>query len=149
MFKEIVAISKNYAMVKIEGNNNDDLININLVFEDGNKKILGEVEEVDGGVIKVSFLGEFIDNKFYSGIIRKPSLSSKIRLINKVELGELVGDNDPSSMVLGLSPLYNDYPVKINIDDMWSNHNAIFGNTGCGKTYGVSRFVQNLFTIPD
>ncbi len=149
MFKEITAISKNYAWVRIEGNTNEDLLNMNLVFEDGEKKILGEVEEVDNGQVKVSFLGEFIETKFYSGIIRKPSLSSTVRLINKEELGELVGERDDKSMVLGLSPLYGDYPIKINIDDMWSNHNAFFGNTGSGKTYGVSRFVQNLFTMPD
>lgn len=52
-------------------------------------------------------------------------------------------------MTLGLSPLYNDTPIKINIDDMWSNHSAIFGNTGSGKTYGVARVVQNLFTMPN
>lgn len=149
MFKEIIAISKNYAMVKIEGTTNDDLLNMNLVFEDGTKRILGEVEEVNENQVKVSFLGEFIDNRFYSGIIRKPSLSAKVRMINQEELGELVGDNNTKSMILGLSPLYNDYPVKIDIDDMWSNHNAFFGNTGSGKTYGVSRFVQNLFSIPD
>ena len=149
MFKEITAISKNYALVKIEGTSNEDLLNMNLVFEDNGKRILGEVDEVDDGKVKVSFLGEFIENKFQSGIIRKPSLSANVRLINKEELGELVGDNDNKSMILGLSPLYNDYPVKIDIDDMWSNHNAFFGNTGSGKTYGVSRFVQNLFNMPD
>ena len=149
MFKEIVAISKNYAMVRIEGTTDDDLLNMNLVFEDGAKKILGEVDEVDSNQVKVSFLGEFENGKFHSGIIRKPSLSAKVRMINKEELGELVGDNDDKSMILGLSPLYNDYPVKINIDDMWSNHNAFFGNTGSGKTYGMSRFVQNLFNMPD
>lgn len=149
MFKEIVNISKNYAMVRIEGNTTDDLLNMNLVFEDQTKKILGEVEEIIDGQVKVSFLGEFHDGKFYSGIIRKPSLSSSVRLINQGELDELIGKNDEKSMVLGLSPLYNDCPIKINIDDMWSNHNAFFGNTGSGKTYGMSRFVQNLFTIPD
>lgn len=149
MFKDIVAISKNYAMVRIEGITSEDLLNMNLIFEDSGKKILGEVEEIDGDQIKVNFLGEFIDGKFYSGIIRKPALSSSVRMINKEELGELVGDNDNASMILGLSPLYSDYPIKINIDDMWSNHCGIFGNTGSGKTYGVSRFVQNLFTIPD
>ena len=149
MFKEITAISKNYAMVRIENISNEDLLNMNLVFEDNGKKILGEVEEVNGNQIKVNFLGEFIDGRFNSGIIRKPSLSSVVRMINKEELSEIVGDNDNASMILGLSPLYGDYPIKINIDDFWSNHNAIFGNTGSGKTYGVSRFVQNLFTIPD
>ena len=149
MFKEIVNISKNYAMVRIEGNTDDDLLNMNLVFEDGTKKILGEVDEIVNGNVKVTFLGEFVDGKFCSGIIRKPSLSSTVRMINNDELAELVGQNDDKSMVLGLSPLYNDCPIRINIDDMWSNHNAFFGNTGSGKTYGMSRFVQNLFTIPD
>ena len=149
MFKEITAISKNFAMVRLEGSASDDLLNMNVIFEDNSKKILGEVEEIDNDQLKISFLGEFINGKFLGGIIRKPSLTSKIRMINQQELGELVGDNDKKSMVLGLSPLYNDYPVKINIDDMWSNHSAIFGNTGSGKTYGVARYVQNLFTIPD
>ena len=149
MFKEITAISKNYAMVKLEGNASNDLLNMNVIFEDGTKKILGEVEEVDGQQIKVSFLGEFVNDKFLGGIIRKPSLTSKIRMINQNELSELVGDNNDKSMILGLSPLYNDYPIKIDIDDMWSNHSAIFGNTGSGKTYGVARYVQNLFNIPN
>ncbi len=147
MFKEITSISKNFAMVRIDGNVNDDLLNMNVIFEDGTKKILGEVEEVIDNQLKISFLGEFIDGRFLGGIIRKPSLTSKIRMINQEELSELVGDNDDKSMVLGLSPLYNNYPIKINIDEMWSNHSAIFGNTGSGKTYGVSRYVQNLFTI--
>ena len=148
MFKEITSISKNYAMVRIEGNITDDLLNMNVIFEDGTKKILGEVEEIDGNQLKISFLGEFINDKFLGGIIRKPSLTSRIRMINQAELSELVGDNDNKSMVLGLSPLYNNYPIKINIDDMWSNHSAIFGNTGSGKTYGVARYVQNLFNVP-
>lgn len=149
MFKEITTISKNYALVKIEGTTTEDLLNMNLIFEDGDKKILGEVDEVEDGKVKVSFLGEFVNNRFQSGIIRKPSLSATVRVISKEELSELVGDNDKKSMILGLSPLYNDYPIKINIDDMWSNHNAFFGNTGSGKTYGVSRFVQNLFNMSD
>ena len=149
MFKEITAISKNFAMVRIENISSDDLLNMNVIFEDSNKRILGEVEEIDGDQVKISFLGEFHDNKFFGGIIRKPNLNSKIRMINKEELGELVGNNDSKSMVLGLSPLYNDYPIKINIDDMWSNHSAIFGNTGSGKTYGVARLVQNLFVMKD
>ena len=149
MFKEITAISKNFAWVKMEGTTTDDLLNMNVVFEENEKKILGEVDEIDNGQIKVSFLGEFINGKFQGGIIRKPSLTAKVRIINQDELGELVGNNNKKSMTLGLSPLYGDCPIKIDIDDMWSNHNAFFGNTGSGKTYGVSRFVQNLFNMSD
>ena len=145
MFKEITSISKNYALVKLVGNISDDILNFNVIFEEPNKKILGEIEEIIDDKIKITFLGEFIEGRFYSGIIRKPSLTSVVRLINQEELNELVGINDKCSMKLGLSPLYNNYPIRINIDSMFSNHSAIFGNTGSGKTYGVARLVQNLF----
>ena len=56
MFKEIVAISKNYAIVKIDSIINDDLLNLNVVFEEENKKILGEIEEVANNEIKINFL---------------------------------------------------------------------------------------------
>ena len=149
MFKEITAISKNYAIVKIDNVINDDLLNLNVIFEEDNKKILGEIEEIINSEAKITFLGEFINDKFFDGIIRKPSINAKIRIINGNELAELTGYNDSTAMMLGLSPLYNNSPVKINIDDMWSNHTAIFGNTGSGKTYGVARLVQNLFTMPN
>ena len=145
MFKEIVELRKNFALVKFEGQINEDFLSYNVVFEE-TKKILGEIEEITENVVKISFLGEFINGKFYSGIIKKPSLTAKVRIINKDELSELVGDNNPKAMMLGISPLYN-YPVKIDIDDMFSNHSAIFGNTGSGKTYGVARLVQNLFVM--
>ena len=148
MFGKITAITKNYAMVSIIGNVNKDLLNLNLIFEEDNKKILGEVEEIINNEIKVNFLGEYIDEKFQNGIIRKPSLNASIRVINKNELDELFGNNDDMSMLLGFSPLYKDYPIKVNIDDMWSNHNAFFGNTGSGKTYSIARIVQNFFNNP-
>ena len=149
MFKEIVVISKNYAIVKIDNVIKDDLLNLNVVFEEQNKKILGEIEEINNDEVKINFLGEFNNGKYYDGIIRKPSISSNIRIINADELAELTGYNNPTNMLLGLSPLYNNSPIKINIDDMWSNHTAIFGNTGSGKTFGVARIVQNLFTMPN
>lgn len=149
MFEKILSITKNYAIVKIINNINDDILNYNVILEDNYKKILGEIDEIINDEVKISFLGEFINDRFYSGIIRRPSLSSTVRIINKQELGELVGDNDSRTMILGLSPLYNNYPIKININEMFSNHIAIFGNTGSGKTCGVARIIQNLFNMKD
>ena len=149
MFKEIIAISNNYAIVRIDSIINDDLLNLNVIFEEDNKKILGEIAEIINNEAKINFLGEFCDNKFYDGIIRKPSTKANIRIINASELAELTSYNDTHSMILGLSPIYNNSPIKVNIDDMWSNHTAIFGNTGSGKTFGVARIIQNLFTMPN
>lgn len=149
MFESILSITKNYAIVKISNNISNDILNYNVVLEDNDRKILGEIDEVINGEAKISFLGEFINDRFYSGIIRRPTLNSKIRIINNQELGELVGDNDRRTMILGVSPLYNNYPIKVNINEMFSNHMAIFGNTGSGKTCGVARIIQNFFNMKD
>ena len=149
MFERILSITKNFAIVKVSSNIGDDILNYNVILEDKEKKILGEIDEIVNSEAKISFLGEFINDRFYSGIIRRPSLDANIRIINKQELGELVGDNDSRTMILGVSPLYNNYPIKVNINEMFSNHMAIFGNTGSGKTCGVARIVQNLFNMKD
>ena len=149
MFERILSITKNFAIVKVSSSIGDDILNYNVILEDKEKKILGEIDEIINSEAKISFLGEFINGRFYSGIIRRPSLDSNIRIINKQELGELVGDNDSRTMILGVSPLYNNYPIKVNINEMFSNHMAIFGNTGSGKTCGVARIVQNLFNMKD
>ena len=142
MFKRILAISKNYALVEIDSLISEDLLNYYVVFIDNEKKFLGEINEIDGNRVKITFLGEFIDNRFISG---KPSLTSNIRIINDIELNELMGTVDDKNMILGLSPLYNNHPINIDINSMFSNHSAIFGNTGSGKTYGVARIYQSLF----
>lgn len=149
MFEKILSITKNYAIVKISDSVGDDILNYNVILEDNNKKILGEIEEVVNDEVKITFLGEYVNGKFFSGIIRRPTLNSVIRIINQQELGELVGDNDNKTMILGGSPLYNNYPVKVNINSFFSNHTAIFGNTGSGKTCGVARIVQNFFQMQD
>ena len=150
MFERIISITNNYAIVKISNNVNSDILNYNVIFESSdNKKILGEIEEILHDEAKIYFLGEFIDNKFFDGIIRKPTLNSSVRIINQYELGELVGDHDNKTMPLGNSPLYNNYLVKVNIEDMFGNHTAILGSNGTGKTYAVARIIQNFFSMKD
>lgn len=152
MLGKIIYISDNIAHIKItQGGPSSNLINMYLVFEDnenGNRRIVGEIEDINDEIIKVHFLGEFSNNKFLGGLIAKPSLNSKIRVITKEELLLLVGENKPSNFYIGKSPLYQ-APVYVNINDFFSNHMAIFGNTGSGKSYGLARLMQNVFSNPN
>ena len=125
-----------------------DVMNMNVVFEAPDQRILGEVEEVNGDTIKIRFLGEFLENRYVSGVIRKPLLSSKIRMVSPEELQELVGTYDETTLLIGRSSIYKDYNVCVKINDLFANHMAIFGNTGSGKSWGVSRLVQNMFSNP-
>ena len=122
-----------------------NLMNLHLVFEDADKKILGEVDDVDGGLVKARFLGEIVGNRLLGGTIRKPSLDAKIRIIDSSEIPLITGTDASGYMELGLSPLYDGTKVFLDVNNFFSNHFAIFGNTGSGKSCGVSRLFQNMF----
>lgn len=124
-------------------------MNVHVVFEAPDQLILGEVEEVTDEVIKIRFLGEFVNGKYISGVIRKPVLSSNIRTINDEELKAIVGVYDETTFKLGRSSIYTDYEVCVDINNLFANHMAVFGNTGSGKSCGVARVVQNIFSNPN
>lgn len=150
MFGKIIYMNNNVAQIKItEGTSEiSNLMNMHIVFEDGNSRFVGEVEDVSEEIIKVIFLGEFVDNKFVGGIIRKPQLNSKIRLINDSELDLILGTNK-DSFELGLSPLYNNHHITVNINDLFNAHMAIFGNTGSGKSCSFASILQSIFKSPN
>ena len=150
MFDKIVYISNEGANVKIkEGESlSTNIMNMHLVFEDEKKKILGEVDDIDDNIVKAHFLGELLPDRFIGGVIRKPDLNAKVRIITPEEMKLIVGDEKPSTMTLGASPLYDSCPIKVDINELFSNHMAIFGNSGSGKSCGVSRLIQNVFQTP-
>lgn len=151
MLEKIIFINDNEAHIKIKAGETitADLINLHLVFVDNERKILGEISQIGENVIIVQFLGEFIDNKFTPGIIKKPKLSSAVRVITTDELNIIMNSNDDAAFNFGKSIMYNQTPVNINVDDLFSNHLAIFGNTGSGKSYGVTKVLQSLFYHQD
>ncbi len=150
MFGKIVYISNTEAHVEVpkDGSMATNIMNMHVVFEDDKKKVLGEVEDLGQDIMKIRFLGEISGNNFIGGVIRKPTFNAKLRLINQEELAILVGEDNASSFTLGLSPLYDDYPIRVDINDLLSNHMAVFGNSGSGKSCGVSRLLQNIFSNP-
>lgn len=150
MFGKIVFISDTEAHVKIaaEGGLNTNIMNMHVVFEDGDKKVLGEVEDINDEIIKIRFLGEITNGKFIGGVIRKPTFNASLRLITPEEVGMLVGEDTPSTFVLGDSPLYEGNKIRVDINDLFSSHMAIFGNSGSGKSCGVARLLQNVFSNP-
>lgn len=147
MFDRIVYISDHSANVKLVDGFNVamNLMNLHIIFEDSNKKILGEVDDLDGNLVRVRFLGEIVNGKLLGGVIRKPSLDAKIRVIQEQEIPMICGSDTQGYLKLGVSPFYNDYPVFLDVNNFFSNHFAIFGNSGSGKSCGISRLFQNMF----
>lgn len=147
MFEKIVYINDRFATIRLtEGTSATiNLMNLHIIFEDDYKTILGEVDDLDGDLVKVRFLGEIVQDRLLGGVIRKPSLDSRIRVISEEEIPFIVGSDEKGFIKLGVSPFYNDYPVYLDVNNFFSNHFAVFGNSGSGKSCGVSRLFQNMF----
>ena len=147
MFDKIIYISDQSANIKLKEDAEVaiNLMNLHLIFEDKDKTILGEVDDLSDGVVKARFLGEIANGKLIGGVLRKPSLDAKIRVIKQEEIPLITGEDKTGYMPFGVSPYYNDFPVYLDVNNFFSNHFAIFGNSGSGKSCGISRIMQNMF----
>lgn len=151
MFGNITKITDNVATVQINKTSAvmPDLMNMHVVFELDKQRILGEVKNIGTDTVDIKFLGEFTERGFVTGIVRKPSLNSKVRMISEQELQQIIGTKKEGYFNLGYSPLYNNYPIFVNINEMFSNHLGILGASGSGKSCGVARIIQNVFANPE
>ncbi len=151
MIGKIYSIEENYVFVDlaIDISTQENLINVHVVFEDGANRVVGEIQKIDKTVAKIGIVGEIIEDRFIPGINKKPSFRSKIRIINLEELYMVLGNQkvvDNSRVYLGLSNVYKNFRINVNINDFFSNHFSILGNTGSGKSCTTARILQNIFT---
>ena len=123
------------------------LLGVHVIFED-KYTIVAEITKINNKIIECLIVGEFVNGKFQSGMTHKPKGSSKIRLISNKEVVSLVGDQSIDSencLYLGRSLIYEGFNVSANLNNFFSNHFTIIGNTGSGKSCTVARIMQNLF----
>lgn len=151
MFGEILEIKNNYLIVK-NNNISNDIINLYVKIFDKNKQFIGEIINLNREKMEIKVIGEFINNKFVYGISKNPSFNSSIELLNNDEIKILFGVHNYSaknSLYLGKSALYENYPIFLNINNLFANHFVVLGNTGSGKSCGTARLLQNLFYKKD
>ena len=148
MFGKIISIHEYTVVVEnLLKRVETSILGMHVIFE-GKYKVVGEITTINESTIECVLVGEFIDNKFYGGMTHKPNGNSHIRLVNKEEVYNLVGNQNVDSkddIYIGKSLTYDGFNVSANIDKFFSNHFAILGNTGSGKSCTVARLFQNLF----
>lgn len=131
-----------------------NMVSLHVVFEEKNKQVVGEVLSIDkeGDVYFaiIVLVGQFLNDAFVFGISGKPAFNASVRFVTKNEIFKIIGGAESKyTLRLGESPLYGSIPVNVDIDAFFSNHFAIFGNTGSGKSHAVARIFQNLFTTKE
>ncbi len=154
MIGNIVSIVSNEVKVKltIDISSQTNLIGIHVIFEDGDKKIVGEIKEINADNALISIVGEIKDNVFIPGINKRPAFKSKVRIIVMEELSLVLGDQkitDNNRIFFGLSAVYSNYRINVDINRFFSNHFTILGNTGSGKSSTTARIFQNVFSSND
>ncbi len=148
MFGKIIEINESKIIVEnISGKVETSLLGIHVIFEDKNS-VLAEIAAITMNTIECILVGEFVNGEYHSGIDHRPSSNSLIRPINKGEVVTLVGNQSvdtPNELYIGKNITYTGFNVSADINNFFSNHFAIIGNTGSGKSCTVARLFQNLF----
>ena len=151
MLGKIVAIEDNFVLVQLEIdiNKSKNIIGFYVLMNDDNRSLVGEITDIKNNIAYVNLLGEMVDEKFVFGVIKKPSFSSQVSLIDPSQIKKIIGVDhfqENEDLYIGKSPIYEGIPIGVNIDAFFNSHFAVFGSTGSGKSCSVARIIQNLFS---
>lgn len=151
MLGTIIAVEENMVYVKLnpQVTNIGNIANSFVVFESSASNIVGEVINVKENILHINLVGQIKDNVFITGISKKPSLDSAVKVISKEKIPFIIGMptyKENRDLLLGTSPIYDNVQIGVNVNDFFSKHFAIIGSTGSGKSCGVARIFQNLFS---
>lgn len=147
MLGKIIAINESIVSVKLDINiyDYDGLIGKNIVFRDEESINIGEVIAIGNGIMQSILIGEIKNNIFLYGDITKPSFKASCYLIDDNTLNIILNSDAPNTIKIGKSYIYPKYDIKLDIGTFFSNHFAILGNTGSGKSYSVAKILQSIF----
>ena len=149
MLGKIIEVIDNQVLVEltIDMANQANLINLHVLFENGSKKIVGEIVNTSKTLLKANIVGEIKENTFLPGFTEKPSFKSLVRIITLEELQLVLGPQalQRGKTYFGISNVYENYKINVDTNAFFSNHFAILGNSGAGKSFTVSRLFQNIF----
>ena len=149
MFGSILKIYDDHVIIENKSRTIDtNYLNLYVIFSDNDKKVVGEIVNIEINVIDILLIGIISENEFVSGLVRKPNLSGGCRIIYKSELELILGNQDldnVNSFYIGKSLVYDGFNVTSKFNNFFSNHFAVIGNTGSGKSCTVTSLLQNIF----
>ena len=145
MIGKIVSIKNGVVYVNLSFNiyQVDNLIGKNVTFAN---RYIGEIGSMSSTLMEVNLVGEIVNNVFIPGNLTMPPFGSECRLTTNEEINLIYGVTASADLIkVGQSYIYRNYPVYLNVNSFFSGHFAIFGNSGSGKSYFVSRLLQGIF----
>lgn len=154
MIGEVIGVEENIVLVKIREEiiKKQELIHHYISLKNEDRNIVGEIINIKDNIADVNLVGELYGHQFTFGVIAKPGFASEVNLVSEENVKDIISVSDyeeTKDLYLGKSPIYKGMDISVNINQFFSQHFAIFGSTGAGKSCGVARILQNLFAKPN
>lgn len=119
-----------------------------IVENKNNERPIHSAEDTINRILIVKLIG-FIDGlRFRRGINELPLIDNECHLLTSEEFTMIHTFGGKNDVLIQIGHLSNDplVPVSIGIGKLFSSHIGIFGNTGSGKSYTLSKLYRQLFT---
>lgn len=124
-------------------------------------RAMGDITQASSRLLALTPLGTLPfdeDASFSFGVSEFPPLYADVlhvenrdldRILNVANQEVSILNSSPeatslSSLTIGTSVVFNDYAVKVRINDFFGAHSAILGNTGSGKSCTISSLLQGI-----
>ena len=155
----LVPVQTNYAVCEVVNIREKDLTSSSIKF--GNADLTKATSTKYLDVVPMGMLTRRGDNSFTFGVSTFPTLFADVLYANKDDLDRIFAVTGAIESVngncntryralnIGRSAVFEDYDVKIAIDNFFGGHVAILGNTGSGKSCTVATILQSLFNKQD
>lgn len=161
----MIPVQTEYVVVEVVGLRERDVASAGRGEGDLNKAASAKYLDV----VPVGMLPQTQGEKFRFGVSVFPSLYADVLYALDAELDRVfetdiscepaqkAGGVDPvppdatryKALTIGKSVVFDEYDVKVRIDDFFGGHTAVLGNTGSGKSCTVASILQSLFEKSD
>ncbi len=117
----------------------EDKVPVEADYSDASKRI--------SRLLVVKLIGYFDGGDFCRGVNELPLIDNECFLMTQDEFDKIHSFGDKNDDYIKIGELSTDplVPIKIGVGRLFSSHIGIFGNTGSGKSYTLSKIYRQLF----
>ncbi len=100
-----------------------------------------------GRTLIVKLIGFLDEGHYYRGVNELPLIDNECYLLTEKEFDLIHSFGGSQDEYIRIGTLSNDplVPIQLGIGKLFSSHIGIFGNTGSGKSYTLSKLYRQLF----
>lgn len=104
-----------------------------------------------GRTLIVKLIGFLEEGNYYRGVNELPLIDNECFLLTEGEFNMIHSFGGGGDEFILIGTLSNDplVPVRLGVGRLFSSHIGIFGNTGSGKSYTLSKLYRQLFVHYD